>query len=112
MWIAKCAVISCSEILRASRSQEHSKQSIYDDALHFASAMWAAIAAYTSRKASEIFLKVFGTLYFFDGLMGLVTGSGFLDLGIVLQGWQSLPILFKARPPDAAGRAVVAALVV
>lgn len=68
---------------------------IYDDALHFASALWAGIAAITSRRASEIFLKVFGTLYFLDGLLGLFTGVGFLDLGIVLQGPQSYPFFFK-----------------
>jgi hypothetical protein len=27
--------------------------------------------------------------------MGLITGSGYLDLGIVLYGWQDLPIFFK-----------------
>ncbi len=67
----------------------------FDDALHFASALWAAVAAATSRRASEIFLKVFGTLYFLDGLMGLVFGSGYLDLGIVMQGVQALPMTFK-----------------
>jgi uncharacterized membrane protein len=68
---------------------------IYDDALHFASALWAAIAAYTSRNAAVTFLKVFGTLYFLDGLMGLLVGSGYLDLGIFLQGRQPLPWMFK-----------------
>lgn len=68
---------------------------IYDDALHFASAAWAAVSAYLSRNAAVNFLKVFGVLYFLDGLMGLVLGSGYLDLGIVLQGVQSLPFTFK-----------------
>jgi hypothetical protein len=68
---------------------------IYDDALHLASAAWAAIAAYLSRQASETFLKVFGVLYGLDGLMGLVFGSGYLDLGILIQGVQSLPFGFK-----------------
>jgi hypothetical protein len=68
---------------------------IFDDALHFASAAWAALAAFTSRRASEIFLKVFGTLYFLDGLMGLVLGSGYLDLGIIMQGVVAMPMTFK-----------------
>jgi hypothetical protein len=48
-----------------------------------------------SRDASVNFLKLFGTLYFLDGLLGLVTGSGYLDLGILLYGVQSLPLGFK-----------------
>jgi hypothetical protein len=68
---------------------------VFDDALHFASAAWAAIAAWTSRRAAEIFFKVFGTLYLLDGLMGFVTGSGYLDLGIVVNGWLDLPLGFK-----------------
>jgi len=68
---------------------------IYDDMLHVASAAWAAIAAYWSRQASINFLKLFGTLYCLDGLMGLAIGSGYLDLGIVFYGVQNLPIGFK-----------------
>jgi hypothetical protein len=68
---------------------------IYDDLLHVASAAWAAISAYWSRQTTKTFLKIFGTLYCLDGLLGLVTGSGFLDLGIVIYGVQSLPLGFK-----------------
>jgi hypothetical protein len=68
---------------------------IYDDLLHLASAAWAAVSAYWSRQASKTFLKVFGTLYCLDGLLGLITGSGYLDLGIVIYGVQSLPLGFK-----------------
>jgi hypothetical protein len=68
---------------------------IYDDMLHFASAAWAAIAAFTSRRASVLFFQIFGTLYLLDGLLGLVTGSGYLDLGIVTYGVQDLPFGFK-----------------
>lgn len=68
---------------------------IYDDLLHFASAAWAAGAAYISTRASVIYFKVFGTLYLLDGLLGLATGSGYLDLGIVLYGVQQLPLGFK-----------------
>lgn len=65
---------------------------IYDDLLHLTSAAWAAIAAYWSRAASVSFLKLFGTLYFLDGLLGLATGSGYLDLGIFLHGALDLPL--------------------
>lgn len=68
---------------------------IYDDMLHFGSAAWAAIAAYTSRRASVLFFQIFGTLYLLDGLLGLITGSGYLDLGILIYGVQNLPFGFK-----------------
>ena len=68
---------------------------IYDDLLHFGSATWAACAAWVSTRASVIYFKVFGTLYLLDGLLGLATGSGYLDLGIVLYGVQQLPLGFK-----------------
>jgi hypothetical protein len=68
---------------------------IYDDALHFGSALWAAIAAWTSRNAAKNFLQYFGILYFADGLLGLITGSGYLDLGIINYGWQDLDFSFK-----------------
>jgi hypothetical protein len=68
---------------------------IYDDLLHLASAAWAAAAAYWSRPAAKTFLKIFGTLYCLDGLLGLAIGSGYLDLGIVIYGVQNLPLGFK-----------------
>ena len=68
---------------------------IYDDSLHVASALWAGIAALVSAKASRIFLFYFGILYFLDGLLGLATGSGFLDLGIVNYGILDLDFTFK-----------------
>lgn len=68
---------------------------IFDDLLHFASAAWALIAAWLSRRASIIFLQTFGTLYLLDGLLGLATGSGYLDLGILRYGVQSLDFTFK-----------------
>ncbi|HRE20779.1 MAG TPA: hypothetical protein PKW21_07075 [Rhabdaerophilum sp.] len=68
---------------------------IYDDMLHWASAAWAGVAALVSRRASEIFLKVFGALYLADGALGLATGSGYLDLGILIYGVQNLPFSFK-----------------
>lgn len=68
---------------------------IYDDALHLASALWAGVAAWLGARASRTFLLAFGTLYFADGLLGLITGSGYLDLGIINYGIQNLPFSFK-----------------
>jgi hypothetical protein len=87
---------------------------IYDDALHLGSAAWAAIAAWLSHRASRNFLLYFGALYFGDGLLGLITGSGYLDLGIINYGWQDLDFSFKilANTPHLAlgGFALISAL--
>ena len=78
---------------------------IYDDALHVASALWAGIAAALSSRAARIFLRYFGLLYLTDGLLGLATGSGYLDLGIMNHGMLDLPLTFKilANLPHIAG---------
>ena len=68
---------------------------IFDDLLHFASAAWALIAAWLSRRASLVFLQTFGTLYLLDGLLGLATGSGYLDLGILRYGIVPQPWGFR-----------------
>jgi hypothetical protein len=68
---------------------------IYDDSLHLASALWAGIAAWLSARAARFFLFYFGLLYFSDGLLGLITGSGYLDLGIINYGIQDMPFGFK-----------------
>jgi len=67
----------------------------YNDVLHLSSAAWALAACVTSTAASIIFLRVFGALYLIDGLMGLATGSGYLDLGIVIYGFRDLPLDFR-----------------
>ena len=67
----------------------------FDDLLHIASAMWAGIAAALSNRASRIFLRYFGLLYFTDGLLGLAVGSGYLDFGIMTHGVVHLPLTFK-----------------
>lgn len=78
---------------------------VYDDALHVASALWAGIAVALSVPASGTFLRYFGLLYLTDGLLGLATGSGYLDLGIMNHGVQDLPLTFKvlANLPHIAG---------
>lgn len=65
---------------------------VFDDALHAASGLWAALAAWRSTRATLIFFRVFGTLYCLDGLLGLATGSGYLDLGIFVHGVLALPL--------------------
>ena len=67
----------------------------FDDLLHIASAAWAGIAAFTSSRAARYFLLYFGILYLTDGLLGLATGSGYLDLGIMKHGMVELPLKFK-----------------
>ena len=65
------------------------KLDVYKDALHVLSGVWAAVAASWSRRAATLFLRIFGTLYFLDGVMGVITGSGYLDLSILTYGWLS-----------------------
>jgi hypothetical protein len=68
---------------------------IFDDALHLASALWALAAALISKRAARVFLIVFGALYLGDGLLGLATGSGYLDFGIFNNGVLDLDFTFK-----------------
>ena len=58
----------------------------YDNSLHFASGLWAGIAAWWSHGAARTYFRIFGPLYFLDGVMGFFLGSGYLDLGIFLYG--------------------------
>jgi len=68
---------------------------IFDDVLHAASGARAAVAACWSTRATIIFFRVFGTLYCLDGLLGLATGSGYLDLGILVNGVLHLPLVTR-----------------
>lgn len=67
----------------------------YDNLLHYASGAWAAVAAWRSFKASEFYFKLFGILYGLDGVMGLLTGQGYLDGGIFINGITPLDWGFK-----------------
>lgn len=76
----------------------------YDDLLHGFSGLWVLIAALISNRATVLFFKIFGAVYFFDGVLGLVTGSGCLDGGIFVDGFRSLsdvelPVRFFANLP-------------
>jgi hypothetical protein len=68
------------------------KRTWYADGLHLASALWAAIAAIVSQRAAHNFFRIFGPLYFLDGVLGLLTGSGYLDFGIFINGVLQLPL--------------------
>ncbi len=68
---------------------------IFDDSLHAASALWALIAGLISHRVSRIFLLYFGALYLGDGVLGLITGSGYLDFGIFTNGVLDLDFGFK-----------------
>ena len=68
---------------------------VFDDALHGGSALWAALAAWWSTRATVTYFRWFGTLYCLDGLLGLATGSGYLDLGIFLHGVLDLPFTIR-----------------
>lgn len=57
-----------------------------DDLLHLGSALWAAIAAWHSTAAARFYFRLFGLIYFFDGVSGLLFGQGYLDFGIFLHG--------------------------
>lgn len=61
------------------------KLDLYDDLLHLASGIWAGIAAWWSTRAAIFYFKTFGILYGFDGVVGLITERGYLDLGIFVQ---------------------------
>jgi len=54
----------------------------FDDALHLASAIWALVAGTVSARSARIFLILFGAAYLGDGLLGLMTGWGYLDFGV------------------------------
>ncbi|HEU0284221.1 MAG TPA: DUF4383 domain-containing protein [Sphingomicrobium sp.] len=64
----------------------------WDDALHLGSGIWAAVAAWKSYEATRTYFRIFGPLYMFDGVCGLLTGMGYLDLGIFLHGPMALPL--------------------
>ena len=76
----------------------------YDDLLHAFSGLWVLAAVFVSHRATVLFFKIFGSIYLFDGVLGLVTGSGCLDAGIFIDGFRSFtdvefPTRFFANLP-------------
>lgn len=57
---------------------------LHDDLLHLGSGIWAMIAGLHSTRQSIYYFKIFGIIYGLDGVLGLITGLGYLDLGILL----------------------------
>jgi hypothetical protein len=68
---------------------------LFDDLLHLGSALWALVAGLASHRWARHFLTWFGALYLGDGLLGLITGSGYLDAGIIRYGVQDFDLLFR-----------------
>lgn len=68
---------------------------LFDDLLHLASALWALVAGLASHRWARHFLAWFGMLYLGDGLLGLLTGSGYLDAGILRYGIQEFDLVFR-----------------
>lgn len=62
---------------------------LHDDLLHAGSGLWAALAAMRSTWASRFYFRLFGLVYFFDGIVGLIFGEAYLDLGILWHGPQA-----------------------
>lgn len=60
------------------------KIDLIDDLLHLFSGIWAASAAWHSTKSSVIYFKIFGSLYFIDGVIGVLTGKGLLDFTVFM----------------------------
>ena len=63
----------------------------YQDGLHIVSAAWAATSAAISSRAALLFLRTFGPIYLLDGIVGVATGSSFLDLSLFIEGVRSTP---------------------
>jgi hypothetical protein len=79
----------------------------YDDLLHAFSGVWALAAAFISHRQAVFYFKLFGSVYLFDGVLGLITGSGCLDAGIFINGFRSFddiefPTRFFANAPHLA----------
>lgn len=50
--------------------------------LHVLSGMWAATALWYSRNTMIYYFRIFGTIYFLDGVVGMVAGKAFLNLNL------------------------------
>lgn len=68
---------------------------LYDNSLHALSGLWALIAGLVSTRQSTVYFKLFGSLYFLDGILGLFLGNAFLDFGIFQYGIADYGFVFK-----------------
>lgn len=59
---------------------------LYDNLLHAFSGLWVLIASIVSLRQTTLYFKLFGTIYFLDGLIGLFVGNAFLDFSIFKYG--------------------------
>ncbi len=64
----------------------------WDDLLHLFSGIWAGVAAWHSFRQSQLYFKIFGTMYGLDGVMGFFLGQGYLDGGIFTKGITQLDL--------------------
>lgn len=73
----------------------------HDNLLHALSGTWALVAGLVSFTQAKRFFQIFGSLYFFDGAVGLFLGNAYLDLGLFLHGVAnySWTIKFMANLP-------------
>lgn len=51
--------------------------------LHVLSGMWALTALWYSRNAMLYYFRLFGTVYFLDGVIGVIAGKAFLNLNLL-----------------------------
>lgn len=55
---------------------------LHDDILHALSGLWALVAGIVSARQAEFFFRAFGSVYFLDAIIGLVTGKNVLNFHI------------------------------
>ncbi len=55
-----------------------------DDIVHLVSGLWALLAGLKGRNSAIFYFRLFGTIYFLDGVLGVLFGKGFLDFAIFL----------------------------
>lgn len=60
------------------------KLDLIDDLLHFGSGLWILWASYHSTKQAIFYFQTFGSLYFLDFIVGMITQRGVLDFGLWL----------------------------
>lgn len=78
----------------------------YDHSLHFFSGVWALVAGVMSRAQAVRYFKIFGTVYFLDGVVGCIFGNAYLDLGIFQYGvtdWSPVVKILASLPHIAIG---------